>query len=73
MVPPEGRSPIAIGFEWASRIFVAGLTFVVPILAGAGLDRVAGSRPLGTLIGLVIGLVVGMIQLLRVARGATPR
>lgn len=74
MLPPEGRSPIAIGFEWASRIFVAGMTFVVPILLGHGLDRAVGSNPFGLLAGLVLGLAVGLFQVIRLARdSATPR
>lgn len=74
-VSPEsdGRSPIAIGFERASRIFVAGTTFLVPILAGHWVDRVAGSAPLGLLVGTILGLMVGMVQLVRVARGSSPR
>lgn len=70
----ESRSPIALGFEWASRISLAGATFFVPILAGFGLDRWAKSAPIGVLIGLAVGLAVGLMQLVRLARdSARPR
>ena len=71
MPPPESRSPLAIGFEWATRISVMGMTFVVPILAGHGLDRLFGSRPVGLLVGMVLGFLVGIIQLVQFARGST--
>ena len=68
MPSPGNRSPIAVGFEWAARISVAGLSFVVPMLAGSWLDRRFGSRPAGLLAGLALGSVVGLLQLIRIAR-----
>lgn len=70
----DGRSPIALGFERASRISLAGATFFLPILAGVGLDRWAGSSPAGVLVGMALGLAVGMTQVIRLARdSARPR
>lgn len=69
MPPPEGRSPIAVGFEAASRISVVGMTFVIPILVGVWLDRSRGSAPFGLIGGVVLGLVVGLVQLIQLARG----
>lgn len=68
MFSPGGWSPIAIGFEWASRIMVVGATFAVPALAGHWVDTRAGSKPIGLLVGMVLGFIVGMSQLLRVVR-----
>lgn len=67
MPEPDRRSPLTVGFEWASRISVAGATFFVPILAGHGVDRLAGSGPIGLMVGLVIGFAVGLTQLIRIA------
>ena len=68
---PDRRSPIAIGFEWASRISVVGVTLVLPVLAGHWLDRYAGSNPFGLLVGMVIGFGVGLVQLLQLARSSS--
>lgn len=68
-MPSSGsRSPIAVGFAWAARISAAGLSVVVPMLAGSWLDSRFGSRPAGLLVGLTLGSVVGLLQLIRIAR-----
>ena len=71
MLPPDGRSPIAIGFQWASRITAAGLAFALPMLAGHWVDRSLGSAPAGLLVGLGLGSILGLIQLIRVARDSS--
>lgn len=71
LLSPEGRSPIAIGFEWASRIMVVGATFALPALAGHWADTRAGSKPIGLLVGMVAGFIIGMRQLLQLARDSS--
>ncbi len=71
MPPPERRSNLSEGMEWASRISTVGLEFALPPLAGVGLDRWWGTSPWATVIGAVLGFAVGMMHLLRVAREGT--
>ena len=68
---PEGRSPIAVGFEWASRISVVGVTLVLPVLAGYWLDGYAGSNPFGLLVGMLVGFGVALVQLIQLARSSS--
>ena len=65
---PASQSPIAQGIEWSTRIFVVGLMFALPVLAGYGVDRWLGSKPAGTLIGAGLGLVAGLIQVIRLVQ-----
>ena len=69
--PPERRSALSAGVEWASRISTIGLEFALPPLAGAGLDRWWGTSPWATVVGAALGFAVGMMHLLRVARQGT--
>lgn len=71
MVPPVRRSPLALGFEWASRITTVALGFVLPTVGGAWLDERLGSRPWGVLIGTALGVTAGLVQLVRLARAST--
>ncbi len=71
MPPPERRSALSAGVEWASRISTIGLEFALPPLAGAGLDRWWGTSPWATVAGAALGFAVGMVHLLRVARQGT--
>ena len=68
--PPnrDDRSPMAIAVQWASRVTSIGLTFALPPLAGAYLDRLWTPKPWGTLVGVVVGFAVGMGQVLKIAR-----
>ena len=71
MPPPERRSALSVGMEWASRITTVGLEFALPPLAGAWLDRWWGTGPWATVVGAVLGFAVGMMHILRVAREGT--
>lgn len=62
------RSTLSVGIAWASRVTTIGLEFVVPTLLGVGIDRLAGSTPLATLLGALLGFSVGFAHLLRIAR-----
>lgn len=64
-----GRSPVALGWAWASRISSLGLSFAIPPLLGAWIDQRLGSGPIGVLAGMVLGFVAGMARILAIARG----
>jgi F0F1-type ATP synthase assembly protein I len=56
-----------VGLEVASRITTIGLEFVLPLVAGIGLDYWLGTTPAATLIGAVLGFVVGMLHAVRMS------
>jgi hypothetical protein len=66
--PPQPRSNLAIGVQWASRITGLGLEFALPPLLGIALDRWWNTTPWATVVGAVLGFVVGMMHVLRIAR-----
>jgi ATP synthase protein I len=65
---PEPRSPLAIGFELASRVTTIGLEFALPAAAGYGLDSWLKTMPLATIIGVLLGFFLGMFHAVRMAR-----
>ena len=65
---PRPQSPIAQGIEWSTRIMVVGLVAALPVLAGYGVDRWLGSKPIGVLIGVALGLVAGVLQFIRLVQ-----
>jgi len=68
---PEGRSFVAAGAEWVSRITTLGLEFALPTWGGYALDRWLGTRPLATLAGAILGFTALMIHLFRINREGT--
>ena len=66
-------SPISVGLTWASRVTSIGMSFVLPTLAGYGVDRWLGSSPIGTLVGALLGFLVGMLQILGLAKQVAAR
>jgi F0F1-type ATP synthase assembly protein I len=67
---PNPRSAFAIGTAWASRVTAIALTFVVPPMAGYGVDRVARTMPFGTLVGAIAGFGLGIYRVLDLAKQA---
>ncbi len=63
----DQRSPMAVAYEWASRIIAVSIEMVVPGLAGYWLDRRIGLTPLFTVTGFGMGLVLGMWHLIRMS------
>ncbi len=68
---PEGRSAIAIGIDWGTRITTIGLEFGLPALLGFGLDRWWKTLPWMTILGVFLGLAMGMTHLVRMAAELT--
>ncbi len=64
---------MAQGFSWAYRLVSVGFQFSLPILLGYLVDRWLGSIPVATLVGAVLGFTAGMLELIRIARQASPR
>ena len=57
-------NPLALGFEWAARVFAAVAMMCLPGLGGQWLDKRWGTGFLA-LSGFAIGLVGGMAYLIR--------
>ena len=63
----DGRSPMAIAFEWSATIMTISLEMVVPGLAGYWLDQKLGTRVLFLLIGFALGGTMAALALMRIA------
>jgi ATP synthase protein I len=66
--PPESRSVLAVGMEWAARITTIGLEFALPPLLGSWADRWCRTGPWLMIVGAVLGFGVGMMHVLQLAR-----
>jgi F0F1-type ATP synthase assembly protein I len=66
---PDTRSPLAIAYEWASRIMVVSLEMVVPGLAGYGLDYWLGTKAVFVILGFILGMVLGVWHLMHMVGG----
>jgi ATP synthase protein I len=64
----DSRSTFSLGIAWASTITTIGLEFTLPMLLGYGLDRLLGSVPIATMVGVVLGLVLGMLHTVRLGQ-----
>ena len=63
----DDRPPLAVGMEWASRIFAVALEMVLPGLAGQWLDKRWGTGFLA-LLGFALGVTLGIWHLLVMTR-----
>lgn len=61
------RSPLAVGTEWASRVFAVVVVMVGPGLAGNWLDQRWGTKFLA-LVGFALGLTGGVAYLIGMSR-----
>ena len=64
-LPPDGRSPMAVAYQWAWRIMTVSLEMVVPGLVGVALDRWLGTLVVFTLLGFAFGLTAGVWHLIK--------
>ena len=67
MSPPNPQHPLALAFEWVSKITTVALEMVLPGVAGVWLDKQWGTSWIA-LLGFSVGLVVGMWHLLRMVK-----
>jgi F0F1-type ATP synthase assembly protein I len=70
-MPPDDRSPIAIGMGWASVILGVSAQMAVPALLGYWIDQRLGTRLVFLLLGVAIGVLLGTLGLLRIAKQQT--
>jgi hypothetical protein len=63
--PPNERSPVAVAYQWASRIMVVAMEMVLPMLAGHWLDKKLGTVVLFLLIGLGLGCTAAVVHLMQ--------
>lgn len=66
----DRRSPVALGFDWASRITAVSLEMVLPGIGGQWLDEKFGTSFLA-LLGFALGLTVGVMHLLAMTRSGS--
>ena len=64
----DDRSPLAVGYAWAARIFSIGIEMVIPILLGIWLDRKLGTVVLFLLLGVALGMGIAVMQLVRIVQ-----
>jgi F0F1-type ATP synthase assembly protein I len=64
-IPPDDRSPVAIAYQWATRIMVVSLEMVLPGLAGYWVDQRLGTVCLFLVVGLLLGCTTAVVHLVR--------
>jgi F0F1-type ATP synthase assembly protein I len=70
MISPDGRSPMARGMEWVTRIMTISLEMVLPGLAGYWLDQRLHTVALFMLIGFALGCTAAVLHLIKLTRSA---
>jgi hypothetical protein len=65
---PDDRSPVALAYQWATRIMVVAMEMVLPGLAGHWLDKYLGTVVLFLLIGLGLGCTAAIAHLIQMTR-----
>jgi F0F1-type ATP synthase assembly protein I len=71
--PSDDRSPVAIAYQWASRIMLVALEMVLPGLVGHWIDRWLGTVVLFLLVGLGLGCTAAVVHLLQMVRADNRR
>ena len=71
--PSDDRSPVAIAYQWASRIMLVSLEMVLPGLVGHWIDRWLGTVVLFLLVGLGLGCTAAVVHLLQMVRADNRR
>jgi len=71
--PSDDPSPIAVAYQWATRIIVVALEMVLPGMAGLWLDRKLGTAVLFMLIGFGVGCTGSVIHLVQMTRADANR
>lgn len=64
----DGRSPLAIGYAWATRVSTIGFTIVIPTLLGVWLDHKLGTLVLFLILGTLLGMGIGFLSLMRIVK-----
>lgn len=71
--PSDDLSPIAIAYQWASRIIVVALEMVLPGMAGHWLDKKLGTVVLFMLIGFGLGSTAAVVHLIQMTKTNSQR
>jgi hypothetical protein len=69
--PSDDRSPIAVAYQWATRIMVVAMEMVLPALVGHWIDARLGTVVLFLLIGLGLGCTAATVHLMQMIRSDT--
>ncbi|QDT37725.1 AtpZ/AtpI family protein [Stratiformator vulcanicus] len=68
----SGRSPLAVGLAWSSRITTIALEMALPPLLGWWLDTKLGTTPLLVILLSILGFASAMFHLIALARSLSP-
>ena len=66
--PEPPRPPLAVAFEWVSKITTVALEMIVPAILGHWLDSKLGTGWVLLVLGSILGMAVAMMHLLRLVR-----
>lgn len=70
---PPRATPAAQAARWVSWVLSVAIGMTAPIILGAWIDGVLGSRPGLTLVGLALGMTLAGLKLWQLAKtGGTP-
>lgn len=64
----NGRSPIAVGLQWATRITSVSMMVVIPTGIGWWCDQRWGTSPWLLLTGVAVGLATGALSFLQIVK-----
>jgi F0F1-type ATP synthase assembly protein I len=67
-MPPDDRSPIAIGMGWASMIMAVSAQMIAPPLVGYWIDQRLGTKLVFLLAGVLLGVAMGTMGMLRIVK-----
>ena len=71
--PSDDLSPIAVAYQWASRIIVVALEMVLPGMAGLWLDKKLGTVVLFMLVGFGLGCTAAIVHLVQMTKTSSRR
>ena len=64
----DARSPLAIGYMWATVIMTMGIESVLPILLGVFLDYKLGTVCLFLILGIFLGLFIMVVNFIKLMK-----
>jgi len=69
----DERAPIAVAFDWASRVTTISIGMIVPGVLGYWIDQRLRTKALFTTLGFGLGVSLGIWQLARLSKSTNKR